>query len=320
MALKAHEREVLYTDIIVRRRADQAPFPPLTALADIWVRAQVEKLPPKKFEKGTVTVIIADSHLDLLDDTVTLLISVADSNASDATYADHVSRVSRDIAKNPTEGNEYSAHVVFSLKERAGYPQTYACLIERVPTLSVARLQSVLNDLISRQCKEDETTFTYKGVGGQKKAKPFIPNVLIETQASEQFEKDIEAGKLSGLRLSKPAVTTASTSMGPFLKLQDYSLNVKISPDLPKGQRWQTIKKAIIAKSAEFQKARLYLQPVDAASSTSVDFDANTGNLLGEAYARKRRIGPLNPLLRNGSQKIATHLEGEMLKLLKAET
>jgi hypothetical protein len=319
MALKAHEREVIYADIIVRRRAEQAPYPPLSALADLWRRAKDEKLPPKKFEKGTVTAIIADFDQDLLQDSITLLISVADPNASDATYADHVKRSSRDIAKTATEGNEHSAHVVISLKERAGHPQTYACLIERVPTLSTMRLQSILNDVIGRYCKADTSLFTFKAAGGAKTAKPYVPNVLVETQASDEFLKDIETGTLSGLRLSKPAVSSAGTSMGPFLKLQDYSLNVKISPDLPQGDRWKTIKKAMIAKSAEFQTARLYLKPAGAASSSSVQFDATTGNLLGEAYARKRRIGPLSPLLRNGAEKIVPHLETEMLKLLLAE-
>lgn len=320
MALKAHEREVIYADIIVRRRAKQAPFPPLTALSDLWHRAKTEKLTPKKFEKETVTAIVADFDHDPLQDTITLLISVADTNASDATYADHVKRLSRDVAKTAAEGNEYSAHVVISLKERAGHPQTYACLIERVPNLSTMRLQSILNDIVGRYCKSDPSLFTFKAAGGAKMATSFVPSVLVETQASAEFLKDIETGKLSGLRLSKPAVAAAGTSMGPFLKLQDYSLNVKISPDLPQGDRWKTIKKVMIARSQEFQTARLYLQPAGSVSSSSVQFDAATGSLLGEAYARKRRIGPLSPLLRNGAQSIVRHLESEMLKLLKAET
>lgn len=319
MALKAHEREVLHADIIVRRRAEQAPFPMLSALSDLWLRAMTLKLPPKRFEKGTITAIIADCTHDLVDDTMTLLISVADPNASDSTYADHSTRSSRTIAKTATEGNEYSAHVVISLRERAGSPQTYACLIERVPTLSVGRIQSVLNDIVSRYCKADETLFTYKGPGGQKKPKAYIPSVLIELVPSADFENDIETGVLSYLKLSRPAVASAGTSMGPFLKLQDYSLNVKVSPQLPAGQKWKTIKRAIIGKSGDFSKARLYLRPIDAASSTSVEFDAATGALLGEAYARKSRIGPLSPLLRNGAETIVAHLETEMLKLLKAD-
>lgn len=319
MALKAHEREVLHADIIVRRRGTQAPYPILTALSHLWLRAMTEKLPPKRFEKGTITAIIADCTQDLVDDTMTLLISVADPNASDSTYADHSTRSSRTISKTPTEGNEYSAHVVISLKERAGSPQTYACLIERVPTLSVGRIQSVLNNIISRYCKADETLFTYKGSGGQKKLKPYTPSVLIELIPNADFENDIETGVLSYLKLSRPAVASAGTSMGPFLKLQDYSLNIKVSPKLPAGQKWKTIRKAMIDKSGDFSKARLYLKPADAASSTSVEFDAATGALLGEAYARKSRIGPLNPLLKNGAGTIVAHLETEMLKLLKAD-
>ena len=237
MALKAHEREVLHADIIVRRRAEQAPYPSLTTLTGLWIRATTQKLPPKRFEKGTVTAIIADCAHDSVDDTVTLLISVADPHASDSTYADHSTRSSRTIAKTPTEGNEYSAHIVISLRERVGLPQTYACLIERVPSLSVGRIQSVLNDIISRYCKADETLFTYKGAGGQKKPKPYIPGVLLELVPSADFENDIETGVLSYLKLSRPVVASAGTSMGPFLKLQDYSLNVKVSPQLPAGQK-----------------------------------------------------------------------------------
>lgn len=319
MALKAHEREVMYADIIVRRRAEQAPFPPLSALVPLWERAKKDKWSPKKFEKGKVTAIIADFDQDYLEDTVTLLISIADPNASDSTYADHASRSSRTIEKTSTEGNEYSAHVVISLVERAGYPQTYSCLIERVPTLTIGRLQSILNDIIARSCKADGSLFTYKGAGGQKKAKPYQPNVLVSLVASEDFARDIEAGTINGLKLSRPASSAAGTAMGPFLTAKEYSLNVSVSRNIPDGERWKTIKQGLKAKSSEFAKARLYLQPPGAVSAGSVEIDTATGTLLGEAYARKRRIGPLNPLLKNGADKIVTHLEAEMLKLLKAD-
>lgn len=319
MGLKAHEREVIYADVIVRRRAEQAPFPPLSALADLWKKANDKSWKPKTFENGTVTAIIAGFRDDPIAETITLLISVADPNASDSTYADHSKRESRTIAKAATEGNEHSAHVVIATKERKGLPNTYGCLIERVPTLSVARVQSILNEVIGRACKANDQIFTFKGAGGQKKAKPFQPNVVISLISSDEFANDVETGVINGLKLSRPASSETGTAIGPYLTAQDYSLSVKVSKDIPPGDRWKTIKAGLKAKSAEFGKARLYLKPVDASSSTSVEIDTATGALLGEAYAKKRRIGPLNPLLRNGAEEIVPHLEAEMQKLLEAD-
>lgn len=321
MAPKGHEREVMYADIVVRRRAQQAPFPPLAKLADLWRAASSDKKwKPKTFEKGTVTAIIADFDEDLMEGTITLLISVSDPSASDATYANHVQRLSRSVPKGPNEGNEYSAHVVISLVQRKALPHAYACLIERLPTVSIGRIQALLNEVIGRACDADKTKFTYKRAGGQKGDVPYIPNITIEPLASEQFKEDIETGILNGLRFSKPAPAGAGTAMGPYLTAQDYELKVKVSKEIPAGERWKTIKAAMKSKSGEFAKACLYIKPVDAASATSVEFDTATGNLLGEAYVRKRRISPLSPLLRNGSDTIVKHLEAPMLKLLEVET
>jgi len=319
MALKAHEREVLYADIIVKRRAEQAPYPPLSSLVSLWQKARDTKLSPKTFEAGTVTAIIGDYRVDLASQTLTLLVSVADPNASDPTFANHVKRSSRTVAKGPDEGHEYSAHIVISLIERKGIPNAYPCLIERVPTLSGPRLQSILNDVISRYCAQDQTLFTYKAAGGQKVAKPYLPHVDVSLLASEQFENDIETGTVSGLKFTKPAASSAGTALGKFLTTTDYSLNVKVSKDIPAGKRLETIMKGIRAQASAYPKAVVYLKPMGAASSSSVAFDTQTGNLLGEAYTRKRRIGPLDPLLRNGSETIVTHLEAKMVKLLLAE-
>jgi hypothetical protein len=323
VALKAHSREILFCELIVKRRAQHAPYPELQKLVGLWKRAADEKLAAKLFDKGEATCIVNDVRIDNVRQIATVLLSVADKRAPDATYGDHKTRSSRTVEKKPEEGNEHSAHLVMSLTTRPGYPETYACVVERVPTLSIPRMQSMLNDVVKQYCEANPDLFSFSAVSGAKvagkpKTQTFIPNVILVGNPSAAFMRDIEEGRINGLKLIKP-MPKQSLGSGPYLELTDHEVRVKVSKDLPKGVRWQTILDAVKTQSSAYSRAKLYLAPEGSGSATSLEFDTGTGTIIGEAYIRRQWISGIDPLLRSASPTIIDHLAVKMEGLLLKE-
>ncbi|MDP1738333.1 MAG: hypothetical protein Q8L23_12955 [Caulobacter sp.] len=321
--MKAHAREVLFCDFIVRRRAQHAPFPELRHLVDLWKRAADENLSPKAFDKGEASCIINDVSIDEDRNIAIVLLSVADKRAPDSTYGNHKTRTSRTVEKQADEGNEHSAHLVFSLSIRPGHPETYPCIVERIPTLSIPRIQSMLNDVVKRYCEADSSLFTFGAssgakIGGKPKLQPYIPNVILTGNPSAAFHRDIEEGRINGLRLIKP-MPKKSLGSGSYLELSDHEIKVGISKDIPQGKRWETILAGLKTQSSDYSRARLFLSPEGSSSSASFEFDTDTGTLIGEAYIRRQTVSNIDPLMRSATNTIAAQLTGRMTALLEKE-
>ncbi len=290
---------------------------------DLWKRAADEKLEPKLFDKGEASCIINEVRIDESRQIATVLLSVADKRAPDSTYGNHLKRSSRTVPKDADEGNEHSAHVVVSLTHREGYPETYACLVERVPTLSIPRIQSMLNDVVKRYCEADPSLFSFSAPSGAKEAgKPkvqeFIPNIILAGNPSAAFQRDIEEGRINGLRLIK-SMPKQSLGSGNYLETSDHEVKVTVSKDIPKGQRWSTILQSVRTQKTTYNRARVSLAPAGSVSSASFEFDTDTGAIIGDAYVRRQSISNIDPLLRTATDKIADQLALKMAALVERE-
>lgn len=319
MAVQKHARDVLFFDTFVRRRAAQAPYPPLSDLVPLWVQAAGANFPAKEFQKGTITCIVKDHELDAQEEVLTLLLEVSDKNAPNATYLNHANRSARHFAKAAPEGNGHSAHVMISTRQTTGQPNTYLTLIEAIPNVSSARIQSTLNTAIRSICKAQPGLFTYLGPGGGNKQLEYVPHVQLGGHPSERFRQDIEAGTINGLKLLAP-VPNQALGQGGYLTFNGLSADIGVSKAIPQGQKWNTIFAGIHARRVAYPKARIFLQPESGGKSFHVDIDAQTGNIIGEAYVKSRRISPINPLLETSSaDAIVPHFAALMKALLIGE-
>lgn len=299
MAITKHARDLLFFDMIVARRTQHAPYPKLSELASLWGKAAADlAAPAKTFEKGTVTCIIKDSHLDDHDNVLTLLIEVSDKNAPDATYLNHESRTGRTFKKAEPEGNGFSAHVLISLDEQK--ENVYTAAIEVIPTISAGRIQSVLNWTIRRLCAADAELFTFVRPGGSKKAVSYVPHILLAGHPSDAFIKDIENGQINGMRLIKPEEKKTLGQKG-YLVIKKYIAEVSVSKDIPKGERWAMLKKGAKMSKDEFPMARILVRPESGGKSFHVDIDSDTGTLIGEAYTKSKRLSGFDAMLDSSS-------------------
>lgn|GEM_PF-4047904 len=299
MAITKHARDLLFFDMIVSRRTHHAPFPKLPDLAALWIETASDKSAPvKTFEKGMVTCIIKDSHLDDHDNVLTLLIEVSDKNTPDTTYLDHQNRTGRTFKKEEPEGTGFAAHVLISLDEQK--ENTYTAAIEVMPTVSAARVQSVLNWTIRRLCAIDSELFTFVRPGGSKKAVSYVPHILLAGHPSDAFIKDIENGRINGMRLIK---TEEKKSLGQkgYLKIKKYIAEVSVSKDIPQGERWSLLKKGAKMEKDKFPMARILVQPESGGKSFHVDIDSDTGALIGQAYTKSKRLTGFESMLHSSS-------------------
>ncbi len=299
MAITKHARDLLFFDMIVARRTHHAPYPKLSELAALWIEAGADTAAPvKTFEKGMVTCIIKDSHLDEHDNVLTLLIEVSDKNAPDTTYLDHDNRTGRTFKKEEPEGAGFAAHVLISLDEQK--ENTYTVVIEVMPTVNASRIQSVLNWTIRRLCAVDDELFAFVRPGGSKKAVPYVPHILLAGHPSDAFIKDIETGRINGMRLIKSEEKRSLGQKG-YLKIKKYVAEVSVSRDIPKGERWGFLKKGAKMVKDEFPMARILVQPESGGKSFHVDIDSDTGTLIGQAYTKSKRLTGFDSMLQSSS-------------------
>lgn len=318
MAIQKHARNLLFYDVVVSRRAKQAPYPPLAELVELWIEASDASFPAKTFEKGMVTSIIKKVQVDADTESVTLLLEVSDKNASNVTYLDHSVRSSRHIPKEEPEGNGHGAHVVISLRQETGKPNVYLAIIEQMPTIGAHRIQSTLNSAISELCKAagKDGRFTYVKPGGGAKAEPYVPHIVLGGHPSDQFIQDVETGRINGLQLFKP-VEKVQLGENPYLHIEQISAKISVSKDIPEGQRWTTLIAGAKMKKDEFPQARIYVTPEADGPSFHIDFDSDTGTVMSEGYIKSRRIGGFDPLLETSSPDgIVGHFEARVKDIL----
>ncbi|MDF2603064.1 MAG: hypothetical protein K0R56_426 [Sphingomonas sp.] len=321
VAVQKHARDILFFDLSVSRRAPQAPFPTLRELVVLWKKAQEDPdFAPKEFEKGAVTALIKDCEIDEPNEIATLLIEVSDKNAPNTTYLDHAKRTARHIKKEEPEGSGFSAHVVMSLRSRSDQVNTYLTLVEAIPVVSVSRIQATLNKIIRELCEGPKNSpFTYVRPGGTKKLVGYVPHILLAGYPSDRFLQDIEEGTINGLKLVAPTAHE-SLGAGQYLKMNELAVSVSVSRDIPKGERWETILTGAAAKKSEFPTARIYVQPEAGGKSFHVDVDVETGNIIGQAYVKSRRLSGFDQLLETSAvEQIVPHFMQRMKAVLIKE-
>lgn len=320
MAYSKTARDVLFFDLTVQRRATQAPFPPLSEIFPLWEKASLDiKFPVKKFLDGSVTAIIKDYANDPVAKTITMLVEVSDRNAPDSTYLDHDTRGSRHNQKKKSEGNGFSAHIFISTEHNKGVPNTYLTFVEAIPNVSIQRIQSTLNSVIRHFCEKDGKTFTYQRPGGSQKLLPFVPHIALAGVPSDQFIADIERGKIHGMTLVNTVVKQPAAASA-FVKFEEASLKVRVSKNIPKGQRWKTLLDTAKSKKVDFPTARIWLQPEEGGKSGHVDVDADTGKIIGEAYVKTKRISAIDPPIENTSpDKIVAQFAAKAAAIMKQE-
>ncbi len=320
MAVTRKARDLMYYDLVVTRRAKLAPYPDLSQLISLWKQAFADpNFPAKTFEDGSVTALIKDIHEDPQNEIITLLIEISDREAPDAAYANHRSRTTTHHIKGTDEGSGHAAHVFISTKPQRGIPQTHMALIEAIPSVPTQRIQVVLNSIIKHYCELDKTLFTYTKPTGTKKPIEYIPHIALGGHPSKQFIRDIEEGKINGMTLVSPKVKEP-LGKSPYLKLEQLTMKVKVSKTIPPGHRWRTLWGEANLNKDDFPQARISVQPEKDGKSFSVDIDARTGNLIGDAYVKVRRVDNITPPMSTSSpDKVATQLYARASVIITTE-
>lgn len=320
--MKRNERVVYFYDLHVKSQAKHAKVPSLNELYDVWDDVQSNGGFVLQREKGTVTYRIGDMKIEN-NDMLVMLVRKCDQNAPDATYSNVNTGSFRTAPKKPDEGGDTAAHLCISLKVQTGEPDTYLCLMEGVTGLSHRHVQPLLNNIIRKVCKDDPATFKYAHPSGAKDADgnpvttSFVPLVELKGHMAENFARDIELGKVTGVELVKQAQQTA-VGGSAYLKEKESALRIEVDKKIPPKDRLENIVDAIRQKKNTYDTGRIRFTDRDGKGHT-VDIDLNSGSVDQELYIKSYKEENINPALAYSSEDIVDHFSQRLLAKLGNE-
>lgn len=148
------------------------------------------------------------SDMRIQDRKLILLINRSDPTAPDAVSTDPDNKKRLVHEKPPGHGGDYSAHVVINLDPEIG-DNYYLCVIETIygSGLHASSIDDYLRYIIRHCKKQFPTEYLVPHSSGARtpRGKPILVNLVhfleLQGHPSDQFEKDLDSGTLSGIEL-----------------------------------------------------------------------------------------------------------------------
>ncbi|MFC3084532.1 hypothetical protein [Tabrizicola soli] len=319
--MKNNERHIYFYDLRIKKAAKHAHIPHLRDLLSVWNGAFAVGQAKHTLEKGSVVYRIGDVKYDAADETVELLIRRSDLSAAEAAYGNIDTGNLRIAKKTPDEGGDVAAHVVMSLKQEKGKPDTYLTLVEGVPRIGHLVIQSTLNRVIREKCRTDKTVFQYADPGGARKdgspkMNSFVPTVELQGHLSEDFVSDLENGVVGGIELLKHKTKTPLGGSA-YIREEAQILKLSVDKSLPAGGRWSNILKPLQRMKIDYPTAKIRFIDPDKKART-VEIDVDTGTPTQQLYVKCYRVTGINPPLAQSSASLVRHLADMMNTKLKS--
>ncbi len=319
-----NEREILFFDL--KPKTISRKFKNLQPLDAKFLFIQLEKL----FKKGTAfrqiknkteTLYIAD--IQCKDNLAQILINRSDKNVTDVVFSDVEKKKRRVIKKEDGEGNDYSAHIVWTLERVDGLPDTYLFLLELSPGLGSRKIESFINYLLRKAKKDNPRDFSIKSPEGNVDSKGRIVKINVSYKIelhghiSDQFKEELERGRITFLELYTPKHNI------PF---DDYSytterkkaLQLTISNSGKLASKISLIKSICNRASSEgleYLKVRFV---TNENINRTAHIYTNTANLASDfLFIKKKRITNLSNAFLSSYDRLNDEIISNMIRLLR---
>lgn len=322
--MKAVFRQVHVYDLEVRSKKKGATLPSLVDLITVLESRRAAGLAFMSVSNGDIHITIGDIALDSTQQTVTVLVRYSDRHAADSVYSDIRANSFKAHPKSNGEGGETGCHVFISTAEEVNSPNTYTCVIEKVPNITKDVVRRLFNNIFRDEYGVNPNFFTYPSPTGQRVKTGGIamdrclPRVEIEARPSEQFASDIQRGRLTGITLVK-SVTKTPIGGVPYIIKSEATLKLEVDHGSVIGNMHRGIKKAIASQASSYPVAKVALKLPDRKKSVTVKLDTRTGSPLGDLYIKTIDVLNISPPMAQSSRSIAPQLDGRVLPLLIAE-
>lgn len=208
---------------------------------------------------------------------ILILFNFTSDRYSDPAYYDKEKDIRSTVQRSESERMEFSCHAMIKRSAPFG---TSEMIVEKVSGLPKAKLATLINQVFTRLKRESPEIFEFNHPDGSKddsgKARKckFRMSAVIDGVPSDQMQRDIESGTISGLELVSREKHTAWDNNGHFTEKKSI---IKMDFTAPPGSRMDSLKlflNSIQKNRKEIERAKLrFTPPGQTAGFESANFD-----------------------------------------------
>jgi hypothetical protein len=265
---------------------------------------------------GRHVLKLEDMQIDEKRQWATLLISCADSEGRDATYADLKTFKRRRVPKYDSEGVGTSAHLVISLNEEIDKPRFHPALLEEAEGLYRGRVEQFLNQLTSTYLPKELQVIPDTSKKRRKSSEPKDEEARLRLD----IYNDKPVGELASLINLKEIEVHGSDEVDPeYHFIQEHVMRFKVKgPSILDGAR-NLIAGAWKRTSETFPKGRRMLLRIERpdGSPTTIRVDSAQDDALAERFQRVDTLDDFKKPLEAAPEKIRTELKEKMIEQLR---
>lgn len=257
---------------------------------------------------------IADAEVDLKRNCGIILINRADKLAADQAIVNAAKQKFRVARKRGDDGNAYSCHVAFKLRETK--PSEYLTLVEEVPGISTDKIVRLLSQVRRVASSRGSTTFCYRHPDGSEKLLQGTYRFDLSGHPSIDFIRELNGGALQGIEVVNSAVTKAGWDA--FNATVPLAQVVRLKPLKSSATVYNIIKSVCDrAKLEKMDQVRVRFVDSDA-QHHSLTFDPDTYRLMNEErYVKREWLNNFTTRLDTGVQTIHPDIRDKMFYLLR---
>ncbi|SIQ03154.1 hypothetical protein SAMN05880566_101523 [Janthinobacterium sp. TND4EL3] len=319
--MKSNTRTVKYFDCQVSAHANDKnlgaiDLPP-RSMADLLANMKAHLIVDpchRRNRTKTETFHIADIQIDTTRNKAIILINRSDTLAADQAISDPSSAHFNVSPKQGNEGNASSAHVAINLIPVRG--NTYVTLIEDSIGISSKDVCMLIGMVLRSSAIANRTFFYVNDASGDPALRRFAKyKFLFRGHLSASFEKELNAGVLSGLEISD--FTKAAVAFDAAATAIEQKKVIYLKPRDKKHPVWDTVKSVCkTADANQFTSVRVVYTD-DANFARKVELDARTLQLVNEdRFVKKARLENFTVRLDTGFETVQGEISGKMYALL----
>lgn len=323
------ERLVLHYDLklaaygrckFARERYDLTPLTlrQIAAMIDTLHRARA--LPARKGKHETL--YLADFSLDPAGRFATFLLNCSDRKVADPVFSDPDARTRRQIARDESEGGDFSAHFVVALD--AHLPDRYRLVLELAPGLPGPKVQRYIRSLLAACFAANKNAFLTDTPSGHRLPNGTIHKLRLKHSAtllghpSSQFRQEFEAGKVLTFDLISEQLKNRNWDGNGYVIEHARSIRLKQGGGGIQGSKIAALTDVCARAMAQnFEKIKIVYK-TDAGIHRTVDLMTATVTLADDLrFIEKSLIDGFTGRLATSFAAIHDEIHGKMVPLLR---
>lgn len=266
-------------------------------------------------------IFVAEIKRDPSRDTVTLLISRGDPNASPPAFFDMKANGKVRVENpKPPEALGWSAHLCIQTLVKGGFHR--ACF-ESQPGLSGTLVQGML-DQVLKAALDKNPHYVFE-ISKMEKNKPVIdrkqyyPFLDVARMPSEQLVEDLKKGSLSSITLTQKTSSYGGLGMKNIISQQEQKLVLHTKKDAIINMP-DFIKNVMgFAKDKNYEKVTFQLENLPGGMTSQPTISVTEADAMEVLYVRAQRLIGFSNLLESAYESVNLEIENKMIALLTNE-